>query len=170
MENLGHRHFSQNGYHIARDVKDLRGQNRLARLPVTQPTISYTQVNIGGIIPTLFPSTTGLRLYENALPVASFPWASWSSFTIDVNLTDSSSHQVALYCLDWDQMNRSQLIEVLDASNGTVLDSQIISGFTNGQYLVWNLAGHVTFRITTLSGNAVVSGVFFGGASGLQRH
>jgi hypothetical protein len=44
-----------------------------------------------------------------------------------------------------------------------VLDSRTLSSFTGGQYLVWNLGGHVQLRVTNLSGiSAVVSGLFFG--------
>jgi hypothetical protein len=45
-----------------------------------------------------------------------------------------------------------------------VLNSQTVSSFVGGQYLVWNVSGHVQFRVTNLvSGrNAVISGVFFG--------
>jgi hypothetical protein len=43
-----------------------------------------------------------------------------------------------------------------------VLASSSVSAFTSGQYLVWNLSGHVTLRVTKTAGtNAVVSGVFF---------
>jgi len=38
-----------------------------------------------------------------------------------------------------------------------------MSAFPAGQYLVWNLAGHATIRITVLGGsNPVVSGLLFG--------
>jgi hypothetical protein len=37
-----------------------------------------------------------------------------------------------------------------------------MSNFTAGQYLVWNLSGHVKLRITRTGGlNAVISGLFF---------
>src|SRR5205807_10461299 len=76
-----------------------------------------------------------------------------------------STHQVALYLLDWDSYGggRSERVDILDANN-TLLDSRSVSGFANGQYLVWNLSGHVTLRITNLnaSSNAVVSGLLFG--------
>jgi hypothetical protein len=43
------------------------------------------------------------------------------------------------------------------------LNTQTISGFTNGIYLVWAISGHVTITVTmNAGGNAVVSGVFFG--------
>ena len=49
-----------------------------------------------------------------------------------------------------------------------MLDSRQISGFTSGEYLVWNLSGHVTVQITKTSvgSNGVLSGLFFGGPVG----
>ena len=82
--------------------------------------------------------------------------------SIDVNLADGNTHQVALYFLDWDYLGRAERVDVLDASSNAVLDTQTISGFQGGQYLVWNLKGHVTLKITLTGGlNAVVSGLFF---------
>ena len=70
---------------------------------------------------------------------------------------------MALYFLDWDYAGRAERVDVLDASSGAVLDTRTISGFSNGEYLVWNVKGHVSFKITLRSGlNAVVSGLFFG--------
>ncbi len=89
-------------------------------------------------------------------------WYSATSFTVDVNLTDGNPHRVALYNLDWDTTARVQRIDVLDASSGSVLDSRSLSSFNGGQYLVWTLSGHVTFRFTWTAGsNAVLSGLFF---------
>lgn len=46
-------------------------------------------------------------------------------------------------------------------SSGQVVDSRTVSSFGGGQYLVWNVSGNVTFRITTLAGpDAVLSGLF----------
>jgi hypothetical protein len=86
-----------------------------------------------------------------------------STFTIDLNFADANPHQVALYMLDWDGQ-RSQRVEIVDASN-RVLDSRTVSGFNAGQYLVWNLTGDVTIRVVNTGSNAVVSGLFFGGAA-----
>ena len=91
-------------------------------------------------------------------------WYSTTSFTVDMNFTDGKTHQVAMYLLDWDSYagGRSETVEVLDASN-KVLDSRIVTGFSGGRYLVWNLSGHVTFRFsnTATYPNAVLSGIFF---------
>ena len=80
---------------------------------------------------------------------------------IDVNLTDDKTHRVSLYFTDWDSTARVENIEVLDAIDQRVLDVRQISKFTDGEYLVWNMTGHVTIRATRVEGaNAVASAVF----------
>ncbi|MDQ3252778.1 MAG: hypothetical protein M3R15_02545, partial [Acidobacteriota bacterium] len=89
-------------------------------------------------------------------------WYSDSSFTVDINITDGQTHQVALYCLDWDSQGRTQTVEVLDAATGAVLDTRSITAFTGGRYLVWNVSGQIRLRATRAAGpNAVLSGLFF---------
>lgn len=91
-------------------------------------------------------------------------WHSTSSLTIDLSFSDQNAHQVALYMLDWNQWNggRAQRFEIVDKT-GKVLDTRKLSGFANGQYLVWNLSGDVTIRVINENplSNAVVSGIFF---------
>jgi hypothetical protein len=68
-----------------------------------------------------------------------------------------------MYNLDWDTNNRrAQRIDIMDAANGAVLNSQTISRFKAGRYLVWNVSGHVKIKVTnTGKPDAVVSCVFF---------
>ena len=90
-------------------------------------------------------------------------WYSSTSFTVDLNITDSNTHKLALYGVDWDRLNRSENVEILDA-NGNVLDTESLTGFGEGAYLVWNVSGHVKIRVTRTGGpNAVVTGLFFSG-------
>lgn len=92
-------------------------------------------------------------------------WYASSSFSVDVSITDGQSHRVSLYCLDWDLASRSQTVEAFDGDTGTLLDRQSISSFV-GVYLNYTLKGHVKFLFTRTGGpNAVLSGIFFGGAS-----
>jgi lysophospholipase L1-like esterase len=85
-----------------------------------------------------------------------------TSCTLDLNLTDGNAHQVALYLLDWESAGRKETVQVSDAASGAVLDTEQVSNFSGGQYLVWNLSGHVTITITdTGPGNAVLSGLMF---------
>jgi len=86
-----------------------------------------------------------------------------NSFSIDIAFTDGGQHQVAFYFLDWDSLNRTQTVQILDGNSGAVLDTRTLSNFSGGIYLVWNLNGHVTLKLTnTGPSNAVLSGIFFG--------
>ena len=130
---------------------------------------SYAQVSVSGQSSYTWASSTS---DARALEKASAPgdrlascWYSSTNFTIDVNLTDGNSHQVALYAIDWDGSNvRQERFEVLDASTNAVLDTRDVSSYSNGKYLVWVLRGHVKIKLTHLSPagySAVVSGLFF---------
>ena len=86
-----------------------------------------------------------------------------TSFTLNLDLTDGLSHRVALYLLDWDQLSRSEKVQITDALTGNVLDTRSVSNFANGQWLAWNLTGDVKITITNTGPyNAVASGIFFG--------
>src|SRR5262249_952131 len=112
-------------------------------------------------------STSDVRALQRA--AADRISACWcgSTFDLDLNITDASPHQVALYALDWDNLRPAERIDILAAGPATVLDTRTLSSFSGGQYLVWTLSGHVTIHVTSTSGpNAVVSGLFFDGISG----
>ena len=52
-------------------------------------------------------------------------------------------------------------MDILDANNN-IVDTRFVANFGEGQYLVWNLSGHVTIRIANTGPfNAVLSGIFF---------
>jgi hypothetical protein len=127
---------------------------------------AYATVNIDGISVNVWEaSTTDPRALQNpdSTDNIAAAWHAADSFSIDVNLTDGQTHQVALYQVDWDNSGRSERIDILDADTGALLDTETTSSFGNGQYLIWNLSGHVTVRVTNLAGDAAVaSGLFFG--------
>jgi hypothetical protein len=108
--------------------------------------------------------TRALQKASNSSDRIAACWYSSSSFTIDLAFNDAKTHQVALYLLDWDLWGggRTERVEILDV-NSNVLDTRSVSNFVNGQYVVWNLSGHVIVRITNINpaGNSVVSGLFF---------
>jgi PKD repeat protein len=115
---------------------------------------------------TWVSSTTDVRaLQKSANPTdrVAACWYSSSSFLVDVNLTDGRVHPFSIYALDWDTTSRSERIDVLDVSSGAVLDTRTISSFSGGEYLTWNISGHVQLKVTMLAGaNAVISGLFIG--------
>ena len=89
-----------------------------------------------------------------------------TSFTLDVNLTDGAAHRLSLYMVDYDNMGRSQTVQIADAATGAVLDTRSVTNFTGGQYLSWNVSGHVKITISLAGGNnALANGLFFDPAS-----
>jgi hypothetical protein len=134
--------------------------------PVSLP--SYAKMSTSGSSAAVWTrKTTDVRALTNPAGgrVAAALYST-KSFNLNVNVTDGGTHQVALYFLDWGGSTRSERIDVLN-SYGQIIDTRTISSFHGGKYLVWNISGNVTFRITRLAGpNAVVSGVFFGGPKG----
>ena len=150
-------HYGADGYNVS--------QNGNVKNP------SYAQVVLNGQNNWTWAASTNalpaLQKPENPADRIAGTWYSGGSFTIDVNITDGNSHQVALYALDYDWSARAETIKVLDASTGAVLDSRSLSqnSFRNGTYLIWNVQGHVKFEVARNAGaNAVISGLFFGGA------
>jgi hypothetical protein len=144
--------YGADGYAIPNDVTSYP---TYAQVTMTAPN-TYTWTG----------TTTDVRATQRGVAAGRIA-AQWYSntFTIDVNLTDKSTHQVSLYALDFDYGNRAETIDVLDGSTGTLLDTRSVSAYSQGQYLAWNLTGHIRFRITMTSGNnATISGMFFGTA------
>jgi hypothetical protein len=93
-------------------------------------------------------------------------------YIFDINFVDGATHRLAMYCLDWKGLATSgvaQSVTVMDAVDKTVFDTQTVTSFQNGTWLVWDIKGHVQIKVTgTGTGSsAFVHGLFFGGASAL---
>jgi PKD repeat protein len=129
---------------------------------------SYAAVTPSGALGWTWAASTTDPRAPQAAPGSSAGVAallySPSSFSVNVDLTDGRAHQVSVYVLDWDDLGRSERVDVLDAASGKVLDSETASSFSGGEYLTWTLSGDVVLRFTDVAGpNAVLSGLFFGG-------
>jgi NPCBM/NEW2 domain len=126
---------------------------------------SYASVSFSGATPyTWTSSTTDTPALENPSGFGRIAtaWYSETSFTINVNVTAGQAYDLALYALDWDNDGRSEEIQLINPSTGSVLDTEIISSFSNGDYLQWDLTGSVQIVVTKIGGdNAVISGLFF---------
>jgi hypothetical protein len=147
--------YGADGYNVIEDVTSYPAY------AVVTPTNSYIQ----GAWTNSTSDVRALQKASSNTDRLAATWYSQTAMTFDINILDSNTHRLALYVLDWDFAGRSERVDVLDV-NGKILDTQILSNFGNGQYLVWNLGGHVTLRVTNLGATsaAVVSGFFFGGA------
>jgi hypothetical protein len=127
---------------------------------------SYATVTTAGNSEYTWAASTadprGLQKPANPADRVAAAWYSTGTFVVDVNVADGATHQVAMYLLDWDNNGRGEQVDVLDAASGKVLDTRTVNGFTGGEYLVWDVSGDVTFRLTRKAGNnAVLSGLFF---------
>ena len=126
----------------------------------------------GASLYSWYPSTTDPRALlkgASATDRIASTYYSGSSFSFDLNLTDGQSHQVALYALDLDTTSRTQTVSIQNVDTGAVLDTETFANFHYGVYAVWNLQGHIKLLVTSTGGlNAVVSGLFFGGAGTIQ--
>ena len=93
-----------------------------------------------------------------------------SAFTIDLNLTDTNTHPIALYCVDWlgtgTVLEKIEVFDSSDISFSRPLDTRSFQLPPNGVYLTRKLKGHNLFRITkpdsTTGNKAMVSGLFIG--------
>jgi hypothetical protein len=93
-------------------------------------------------------------------------WYSSGAFSIDVRFTDGMTHRVAVYVCDWDFAGRTQTVDLVNGDTGAVVNSQSVSAFSGGRYLVWDVKGHFQIRFTRGAGpNAVANGIFFGPAA-----
>jgi len=143
--------YGSDGYNVINDAVSYPGY---ARVTPSGP-LSYTWA----------ATTTDLRGLQKAASTTDRLAATWynDTFAIDLTLTDGLTHRVALYVVDWDSTSRVETIEIRDAVTTALLNTQSVTGFNGGRYLVWNLTGHVTLKIVKTAGvNAIVSGLFFG--------
>ena len=83
-------------------------------------------------------------------------------FSVDINLTDGYPHRLAMYFADFDKLGRAETIAIRDAASGTLLDTRSLASFSNGEYLVWQVKGHMIVQVTSQNAlNAIVNGLFF---------
>lgn len=145
--------YGAEGSYIATDSAILPGY---AQVSTTAPTWTWLE------------STTDTRCLQRASGAdrLAATWYSATSMNFGLRFTDNQTHRVAFYFLDWDRLGRAQTVEVIDASSGAVLDTRQVTDFGSGKYLVWDLKGNVTVRVTRNAGsNALVTGMFFGPVS-----
>lgn len=83
-------------------------------------------------------------------------------FTIEFKFRDENEHKVSFYFMDYDRLDRAQVVEILNIKNGEVMEKRALEDFYYGTYLTYSLKGHMVIRIRRINGpDAVLSGVFF---------
>lgn len=82
--------------------------------------------------------------------------------SLPVSIADGTTRRLTAYFVDFDRRRRVQRVELVDATTGQVLSSQLMRDFQRGKYLSWEVSGSVAIRLTRLEGpSAVLSAVFF---------
>ena len=90
-------------------------------------------------------------------------WYAPDTFSVAITIPSGQSYRMAVYLLDWDHLQRAEDLRLLNTATGKTLNTQTLTSFANGVYLVWRVRGQITLRVTNHSGpiNAVISGLFF---------
>ena len=125
---------------------------------------SYATITATGQSSTTWAASTtdtrGLQTAGGSGRIAAC-WDSATSFTVNLNLTDSQLHDMELYFVDWDSTSRSETVKISNASTGAVLDTETVSSFHSGVYLDYAVCGDINITMTHVAGaNAVLSGLF----------
>ena len=155
-------HYGSEGYWIA-DNTSLTNLPAYAQITITNQHVQVWTTDTRALLKPAY--------YTNRIAAA---WTTTdtqnSSFTIDLNLTDTNKHSIALYCVDWlgtgTVLQKIEVFDSTDTSFSHALDTRSFQLPGNGVYLVWNLKGHKIFRIvkpdSTTGNKAMVSGLFIG--------
>jgi len=127
---------------------------------------AYATLNITGASTYVWTTETSdpraLQQSSGSSARVAATYYAYSTFVLDLNLTDGNSHSISLYLCDWDDYGRAETITIVDAASQTVLSTQSFSSFTDGIYAVWNIKGHVQIQVTDTAGiNGVVNAIFF---------
>lgn len=141
--------YGAQGYNVIRDIASYPAHVNVAASGQSEWVWNWTTADMAAV----------QRASDNTRLAAC--WYSFSPFEVRLDFKDEAAHRVRFYCLDWDLANREQIVEIFDSASGELLSRQAISGFGDGVYLTWDLQGSVTARFTPVSGNAVLSGIFF---------
>lgn len=126
---------------------------------------SYATVNFTGADDGYWAVTTSdpaaLQKPSASSRVAS-AWVADTQFTASIKLSDSATHAVSFYFVDFNEQGRKQLVELVDPQSGVVLDSTLLEFFEEGIWLSYDMMGDVDVRVTSLNNfTPVLSGVFF---------
>jgi hypothetical protein len=107
-----------------------------------------------------FSSTERIESYYNALGTMNFA----------IHSLDTATHRIALYFCDYTSAGQSVTINAVDSTSGKVLNTQVLTNYTAGIYLVYTYSGQVTFNVLNNNSNSgaiagSVAGFFWGGSN-----
>jgi hypothetical protein len=128
---------------------------------------SYASVTFSGASPWIWnSSTTDPAALQRSVQTGRIASAWYNDtarqYIATIDLSDNATHEVSLYFVDFDNLGREEVVEILDAQTGASLDSTQLTNFRSGVWLRYDVSGTILVRITSLkSSSAVLSGIFF---------
>jgi hypothetical protein len=160
----------RNDHYTKGNWKSLYGAEGALVVGETPVNPAYATVTVSGKTDVIWTnSTTDVRALQklNGTDRVAAGWFTTNSIVVDVNFTDGLTHQVALYAVDWENLNRGIVVDVLDGNNNRILKTEDLYNYNLGKYFVWEVKGHVKFRVRRYgaSPSVTLSGLFFGPAS-----
>jgi Bacterial Ig domain len=169
--------------------KGVYGQdgNFIAQSSYDSPAYStFNPINVNQLLVDIWSTDPRAPLkYQYAYAPTERVISQWyNRYYMDFQLStaDNQLHRIALYFCDWQPLapvaafpeKRSITVQAVNTDTGAVFDTETLTDYTNGLYLVYNYKGNVTFHIVNnYDGdrslpNANVSAFFWGG-SGLPQ-
>lgn len=150
-------------------------QGQVFASAAASPLPFVTVTPVGASLWTWAVSTTDDRGLQHPGPTTASDrfavgWYAATAFELDVRFSDTQVHQVALYAVDWDHLNRAQRIEILDSQDTVRHAVTTGSELGGGVYYVWLISGHAKVRITRTTGaNGVAFALLFGPGTNTGR-
>ncbi|MBA3707318.1 MAG: PQQ-binding-like beta-propeller repeat protein [Planctomycetes bacterium] len=145
--------YGSDGYALCADAEKYPAY---AKVTITAPHPPFTWAATS-------PDERALQKAANSDDRIAGCWYSETEVIVDLDLTDSAAHRIRFYCLDFDKAGRYATIKITKASDNSVLDEpRGLNAMGNGDWIAWDIKGHVKFTITKTGGpNCVLSGIFF---------
>lgn len=91
-------------------------------------------------------------------------WHDPTLFRININCNDFAIHQIAVYCVDYQNAGIQQTVEIWDGETNAVLSTTLVKNLaTLPVYLVWNITGRVSLSVRNNAApvEAAVAAIFF---------
>ncbi len=124
-------------------------------------TVSSTQPYFTQIDKDHSPDRTALQKATDISDRIQSHYLAYFSMTFDISLSGTQPHRLSMYASD-PSGTRAQTVELLDGDTGQVISTTNMQSFKKGQYVSWQVHGHVQIRVTTqVTQTIAVDGLLF---------
>lgn len=146
--------YGTKGWLIANQPNNISNlPSYIATVGSTPPAFKYVQPS-GDARPLDLPTGVG---------TIACVWHDPTTFRIDINCNDFAIHQIAVYCVDYQNLGVEQTMEIWDGETNAALTTTPVKNLaTLPVYLVWKITGRVSLIVKkTATADAAVAAIFF---------